>query len=310
MKMIDEEVEIVLREIRERVRASTPRPEPVANELSVTANGDGELPGFVDEPEDTATAETLARLEAYLVTTARTWDQLPPIVSNRSGAMARLELWVKAKSRMLARWFTWEQVNFNAAVHHAIRDTLQSLSDHDAALRGLRNQLRQEIEVRQKETAARAQEAAALAREAEALAGDVEEQRTEIQDLRAEVKSETESQQVLIHNQRGEINLLRAEVKGESEARRIQSADQQTQWQTLADSQAKEHAAQLARLTAELRESVDKLQSEQRVLFKQVSLESSEAAAFQATTRHKVEAALDELNKRLKQLEQTLQHRK
>lgn len=319
--MIDEEVEIVLREIRERVRAVSPRPELVANELPVTANGDGELTGFVDEPEETETGETLARLEAYLMTTARAWDQLPPIVSNRSGARARLELWIKAKARMLARWFTWEQVNFNAAVHHAMRDTTQTLSDHDAALRALRNRLRQEIEGRQRETAAqaeaRAHELAALTRETEALAGDVEEQRNEIQTLRAaadalraELKAETESQQALINNQRSEINLLRAEVKGESETRRIQSAAEQTQWQALADSQAKAQAGQLAQLAAELRESVEKLQSEQRVLFKQVSLESSEAAAFQATTRRKVEAALDELNQRMEQLEQALQHGK
>lgn len=274
------------------------------------ANGDGELISFVDDPEETATAEALARLEAYLMTTARAWDQLPPIVSNRSGGMARLELWIKAKARALARWFTWEQVNFNAAVHHAIRDTRQSLSDHDDALRALRNQLRQETETRQKETAARAQEA-------EALAGDIEEQRAEIHNLRAaadalrvEITAETESQRSLIHNQRSEMNLLRAEVKGESEARRIQSADQQTQWQALADAQAKEHATELAQLAAQLRESLDKLQSEQRVLFKQVSLESSESAAFQATTRRKLEAVLDELSQRLKQLEQALKQSK
>jgi hypothetical protein len=125
--------------------------------------------------------------------------------------------------------------------------------------------------------------------------------------VRAEIHAEVESQRTLIHHQRSEINLLRAEVKGESEARRLQVEDQQKHWCAATDSQATEHAGQIARLTTELRESLDKLRSEQRVLFKQASLESSEAAAFQQTTRRKVAAALDELSQRVEKLEQALQ---
>jgi hypothetical protein len=331
MRMIDEEVETVLREIRERVRSMPPRAEKIAAPTPTQSNGDGALPNLVEDSHDVAVAETLARLEAYLMTTARSWDQLPPIVSNRSGATARLELWFKAKARVLMRWFTWEQVNFNAAVHHAIRDTLQSLSDHDTALRELRGQLAQQAALRQKEEEARQKENEsrqqenekqrkqneAREKEVEALARDAEDLRIEIGNLRAEAQAvsaeihlETESQRELINNQRGEINLLRAEVKGESETRRIQVEDQRAHWRAAKDAQAAEHAAQIAKLTAELRESVDQLQREQHVLFKQVSLETSEATAFQQTTRRRIDAALAELSERVEKLAQTLHNGK
>jgi hypothetical protein len=179
--MIDEEVETVLREIRERVRSAPPRSAPAAStSLPVPSNGDGELPITIDASNELDIAETLARLDAYLMATARSWDQLPPIVSNRSGAMARLELWIKAKSRAWARWFTWEQVNFNAAVHHAICNTRQSLVDYDVELRRLRSQLHQEAEVRQKENGARRKEYETWATEAAVRAKEAEAHRIEI----------------------------------------------------------------------------------------------------------------------------------
>src|SRR5438874_458279 len=112
MTMVDEEVEIVLREIRERV-ISQARAERMASASSVAGNGDG----AITNTDETSSAAELVRIGGYLSTTARAWDRLPPVISNRSGAMSRLELWFKSRAKSLARWFTWEQVNFNAAVH-------------------------------------------------------------------------------------------------------------------------------------------------------------------------------------------------
>ena len=40
-------------------------------------------------------ADNLALINSYLTTTGRAWDRLPPLVSNRSGLSARIELWLK-----------------------------------------------------------------------------------------------------------------------------------------------------------------------------------------------------------------------
>ena len=93
-------------------------------------NGDN-VRGESDSPQqirsgdnETLIAESLSLINSYLTTTARAWDRLPPVVSNRSGFIARVELWLKRQSKRATRWYAWEQVNFNAAVHHALRDLL------------------------------------------------------------------------------------------------------------------------------------------------------------------------------------------
>jgi chromosome segregation ATPase len=76
-----------------------------------------------------------------LTVLARSWDRLPPLVSNRSGTSARLELWLKAKIKRLLKWITWEQVNFNAATHHTFLEIVETLSVFEQNLAILRNQL-------------------------------------------------------------------------------------------------------------------------------------------------------------------------
>src|SRR5687767_7655346 len=123
--MVDEEVESTLREIRERVRAAAGQPTGVAHNAAASANTVAAANGEAT----TRTAESIARIDAYLTTTARAWDRLPPLVSNRSGGLARLELWVKRRLKQATRWYAWEQINFNAAVHNALRDTVDTLLD-------------------------------------------------------------------------------------------------------------------------------------------------------------------------------------
>ncbi|HYT50279.1 MAG TPA: hypothetical protein VEL78_07800 [Pyrinomonadaceae bacterium] len=266
--MVDEEVEIVLREIRERV-ISQARAEQIAS-ASTPADGNGDN-RYEDE---TSSAAELARINGYLTTTARAWDRLPPVTSNRLGAVSRLELWLKFRAKSLARWFTWEQVNFNAAVHHAIRDTLDALSHQQAAIASLRR----DAETRQIEFAEATAHLAELSAKVDALAAESETRRIDFQ------------------NQRTEINTLRAELRGESEARRIQIEDT---LQAAIQTELRQQSARLSELANELRERAN----EQRVSFKQLSLENSEAATFQNTSWRKIESALAELDQRLKELE-------
>ena len=283
--MVDEEVEIVLREIRERV-ISQARAEQIASAATdVTGNGDRAITG----EDETSSAAELARIGGYLTTTARTWDRLPPVISNRSGAMSRLELWFKSRAKSLARWFTWEQINFNAAVHHAIRDTLDALSHQQAAIAALQ----QDAETFEK---FHAQMLAELSARVNALA--------------AELRAESESRRTDYQNQRTEINTLRAELHGESEARRIQIEDHEQNLRATLDANKRKEDAKLSALAEEFSDRHDRLENEHRVSFKQLSLENSEAATFQNTSRRKMESALAELAQRIKQLEESLKHRK
>src|SRR6266436_5177177 len=149
--MVETEVESILGEIRERVRAT----HEAQAALSVTAGGAENSAITPEARHEAATAEALALINSCLTTTARAWDQLPPVVSNRSGVAARIELWLKRHLRRATRWYTWEQINFNAAVHHALRDLLAALSNHDQALRKLRAELNIETEKLNEETKAR-----------------------------------------------------------------------------------------------------------------------------------------------------------
>lgn len=127
--MAETEVETILREIRERV----------LTEQSTSAMVDSVRP---NNGAGLGQSETnLALLNSYLTTTARAWDRLPPVVSNRSGALARLELWLKGHFKRATRWYAWEQVNFNAAVHHALHEMTQLLTAHEESVAELKAQM-------------------------------------------------------------------------------------------------------------------------------------------------------------------------
>ena len=160
---------------------------------------------------------------------------MPPVISNRSGATARLELWLKRQFKRATRWYAWEQVNFNAAVHHALGDIAQLLSSHEKTIEHLREQLREGRETRQ----------------------------AELQQLIAEQRRTIDT-----------INARGVEVDG-----------------------------RLAETISELREATAQLQDEQRVSFKQLALETSEAAVLEDRARRKTEALLEQLQQRVKQLE-------
>ena len=229
--MVDEEVENTLREIRERVRktAEFEADNPVAV-VSSAAKGS-------NAPRDqsrTHTAETMARIDAYLTTTARAWDRLPPLVSKRSGGLARLELWVKRRFKQATRWYSWEQINFNAAVHNALRDTLDALLD-------------------------------------------LERQRAEMSAKMEAQVEQHQAQRALIESQRTEMQAYRAQSEAEERSRSM------------------EVKARLADLARELRERDGQRREEQRVCFKQLSLEMSEAEVLLDRARRDIESRLDKL---------------
>lgn len=219
--MAETEVENILREIRERVisQQRSGQDGAATSARPVTTNGanggnDSGMAGY--EHRQNSVSENLALIDSYLATTGRAWDRLPPVVSYRSGFVARIELWLKRHLKAGTRWFAWEQVNFNSAVHHALRDLLPVLSAHEQELR----------------------------------------------QLQATIEAQFEQ-----HAPRAEMN------------------------------------ARLAELVSELRDRDERLQDQQRVSFKQLSLEASEAAVLEDRARRKTETLLEELRRRVEQLE-------
>ena len=254
--MVNEEVENILSEIRERVRArELPVPKhanpehEVAEPLNVSREGIG----------NSATEHIV---ESYLTTTARAWDRLPPIMSNRSGAIANCELWLKRQIKRMTHWFTWEQVNYNAAVHHALLSTLQAINHNEQFSARRLAETREEIQRAIAEQVGAVQE---LKVQLEALG----------QALRQEASQGLSQQQSQLEEQRA----------------------------SQVAAQRKEVDARLLALTEELNARFEQLLAEQRVCFKQLSLEATEEAVLEDRARRKNEKVIEELSRRIKELE-------
>jgi len=151
-------------------------------------------------------------------------------------------LWLKRHFKRATRWYAWEQVNFNAAVHHALGEMAQLLAASEKTIAGLQEQLAAEKAARQQQTSA-------------------------AQALRSELSRQ-------IGEQRQSLDAATVEVD-----------------------------RRLAEIVNELREGITRLQDEHRVSYKQVALEKSEAAVLEDRARRKTEALLEELERRVQQLE-------
>jgi hypothetical protein len=226
--MADVEVEDTLREIRERVLAAS------ESRAAERADAQTYAPEGAAGPPAQASAgdagEALARMGANISTTGRAWSRLPPVLTYRRGALARLELWLKRLVKRAAHWFTWEQVNFNSAAHQALADAREALEAHASALEALR----------------------------------------------------------------GEVGLLRAEVEsGVSELNaRADAAEARL------ESELAGLRAALASVTDEQRVRADAVLEEQRVCFRQLSLEASELAVAHDRARRQLESRVGALEKR------------
>lgn len=187
------EVEETLREIRERVRSESLALARTPD--AATPAGNGVTPAARDE-----TAAAFARMEANLATAERARSRLPPLLSNRTGLVARVELWVKRKIKRALHWITWEQVNFNAAATHALADALAALRAHEERLAALREEMRGEVRAgraRLAEVQARLEELAraqsALESRFAARAGQIgDEGRARVEQLRDETRERVE----------------------------------------------------------------------------------------------------------------------
>lgn len=312
--MIDEEVETVLREIRERVisqpLAQPSLPEPPAR----GANGNQHPQAIATAEASAPSSAAMARLNAHLTTTARAWDRLPPVFSNRSGTAARIEVWLKARLKIFSRWFTWEQVNFNAAVHHALLETLQALTQQEAALAAVRSKLAQlqtdtkaegealRVEI-QTQFAAIQTSRDEVQKQLQTQSDEIDNQYAEINSLRAQLQTDAAARRIDVQNQQRDTNAVRAELRGELESVRIHAEDQGTELRGRIESLTKEAATNLEKLSSELREREKHLENELRVCFKQLSLETNETAVSSDRAQQRIYALLEEMNQRIKQLE-------
>jgi hypothetical protein len=236
--MVDQEVVDILTEIRERVISE----ERAAPNLSAEPMSQG-----ISTPNTTFTKNSFASLAVL----ERAWNRLPPVYSYRTGTLARLELWIKEKISHMFRWFTWEQVNFNAATHQTFVQLLESLAVQEQQLAQL-NLLRSELVARNDETS-------------DQLKAEIATRREQVERQQSELK-------VVIARQTELLTGLEAQLKiGE-------------------DTQAR-----FAELVTEFRERDERLLDEQRVTFKQLSLELSESQVMQDRARRELDVRVAKL---------------
>jgi hypothetical protein len=288
--MVDDQVENILSEIRERVRTQELR-RATANPSQ--PNGAGE-PHIALEAEASreacaaSAAEAVRRIDSYLTVTSRAWDRLPPLASNRSGSIAQIELWIKRVFKRATNWFTWEQINFNAATHHALREILQALSAYEHALEGFRAEAQgQRAMLEQNQHALEGFRA-----EAEDQRAMLEQSQLALEGFRAEAEDRRailEQSQLALRTEREEFEMKLAELQAQRAAHFV--------------AERKEIDARISEAAQVMQERLDHLQEEQRVCFRQLSLEATEAAVLEDRARRKTETLLEELRGRIDQLQ-------
>ena len=234
--MVDHEVAEILAEIKRRVN-------------SQQGKSASETPGIAENSARAFSTPTLAVTngDANLPVMARAWDRLPPVVSNRTGTPARVELWLKRKLKRASRWFTWEQVNFNAAAYQMFVETVQSLNACEQQL----------VETKQ----------------------HLEAQREHLKDQQTALSSFT-TQLAKLTTQLEEIDRRHSAISAQLNAR-------------------VEGLSQMAKdLQGETKERDEKLLDEQRVCFRQLSLELTESRVLQDRARRELETRVAMLETR------------
>lgn len=277
------DVETILNQIRERVVSEENARLPGTAVSTTASSSNGSAPGSNQD-------EALARLSEQLTVTSRAWNRLPPIVSNRRGTLARIELWIKNTCKPLTRWFTWEQVNFNRAVHDALSDATKILMAEAQELAALRAQLMGETR-----------------REFLTLRSDLDGHATELRALNnnhAEYRADVEARLKNTNDTLSRISNMLGEFADETRTGHSQLASEiGALAAALREEQSAAKSQQAEELNRRLAELVTELKEEQRVCFRQLSLEASEAAVMEDRGRRALDA-------RLEKLEASLQTRK
>jgi len=237
--MVDQEVVDILADIKKRVAVAQNKPGSVDEAITAPANS----------------SQTVARHDyAGLSVLARAWDRLPPLVSNRTGSSARLELWFKAKLKTALRWFTWEQVNFNSATHQTLVEIVDALRAYEQNLTLTHNKLLQQQEL-------------------------IEQHRDEIARQIARQDSQLNAQRTELHSQVEALQVALNEFKSAA---------------------ASEAQTRFAELINEFRARDERLLDEQRVCFKQLSLEMTESQVLEDRARRDLDARVNRLESELR----------
>jgi signal transduction histidine kinase len=245
--MVDQEVEEILKQIRDSVRAEEGRTKAFSVQ---TNNGASDLSG----PPASDQQQVTHALQSYpnLSTLNRAWDQLPPVMSNRRGAIASAELWLKQILKRGSRWFTWEQVNFNSAVHHTFREVIETLATYEQQLSRLNKQLSD-------------------------MSDRLQKQQRRFDEFFEPYKGEV----------RQELNALRtklAALEGELDV-----------WQHKRQDEGKELKARVNESLIEIRAATERILDEQRVCFKQMTLETGETSARDERERRALDQRITKL---------------
>jgi hypothetical protein len=212
-------------------------------------------------PAVTDRDDALQRLRTHLAIAGRAADRLPPVFSNRQGTRARLELWFKKKTKPLTRWFTWEQVNFNRAVNDALGDVVEILKRDAQELAAWRGQLRAE-------------------------AADLKTQVGQTTNNYARLKTDHANLAAAYQALLAEHTKLSDQV--------IDLAAQ------LRDEDRKNKMAQDEEFNRRLSQLAEDLKEEQRVCFRQISLETGESAVLEDRARRALLARIEKLEETLK----------
>ena len=200
--MVDDEVVEILAEIKRRVSTA-----PERSLAEASSAREHSAPAALPSPSNGY---------AGLSVMARAWDRLPPVVSNRTGTFARLELWIKEKLRAAFRWFTWEQVNFNSATHQTLLEVVEALNRYEQHLTELRENVDAERE-----------ELKQLAATLPSLTTHVEQVDRKQLALIAQLNARLEGLSQLAKDQHAETHARLVEAAAESRVRDEQLSDEQ-----------------------------------------------------------------------------------
>lgn len=243
--MVDHEVAEILAEIKRKVSSEQ------RHSVSETSG--------IRESSAPAISRSIQDGFASLPVMSRAWDRLPPVVSNRTGSVARLELWIKRKLKRASRWFTWEQVNFNAAAYQTLVEVVQSLNAWEQQLAEAREHLgaqRESLETQRE---------------------NLKNQQSALTSLTTRLMSELDQ---IDRRHQALIAQLNARVEGLSQIAKDHQAETQVR---------------LAELVNEFRLRNETLLDEQRVCYTQLSLEVSESRVLQDRARRELETRVAKL---------------
>ena len=264
--MVDQEVVDILAEIKQRV-VSAKSPEPTTH---ASANGTSTAPPMVQS--------AVLHDYAALAILDRSWDRLPPLVTNRTGTAARIDLWIKAKMKTAFRWFTWEQINFNAATYQTFKELIESLAQQQQQLATIQSQL-----------VSYEQQLQGFHQRLDSVPDETQQVRAALQDTLTSTLNTHEANFGVL---RALLTSQQADVNARLESLASQSASDVDELKKGIELKLQ---VRLIEVVRELSERHEQILDEQRVSFKQLSLELSEAQVLQDRARRELDSRVAKL---------------